>query len=35
MTLISLLFFRTLMEIVPSDILIKEDLYILLKMYEW
>jgi hypothetical protein len=35
MTLISLLFFRTLMEIVPSDILIREDLYILLKMYEW
>jgi hypothetical protein len=35
MTLISLLFFRTLMEIVPSDILIQEDLYILLKMYEW
>jgi hypothetical protein len=35
MILISLLFFRTLMEIVPSDILIKEDLYILLKMYEW
>jgi hypothetical protein len=35
MTLISLLSSGTSMEMVPSDILIREDLYILLKMYEW